>query len=412
MAGLVMNTTIRAATLLQIIPRLDTGGAEMATVEICQAMKQAGGRSFVFTEGGRMAPEVERAGGTIVKFPAGTKNPARIVANGYALAKFMRERGVDIIHARSRAPAWSALIAARLTGLAFVTTYHGAYSNRAPFKNLYNSVMARGDRVIANSRYTEKLVRSRHQTPPARISVVHRGVDLVLFNPEAVSPARIDDLRKQWGAQPTDRIILHAARLTDWKGQRHVIDAAAMLEQAGLAHDTLFVLAGDAQGREAYAASLRTAIREKGLERRVRLTGHCSDMAAAFATAHVAVVASTEPEAFGRASAEAQAAGCPVIVTRQGASPETLLAMEEAGRDKATGWIVPVADGAALGEAVGKALALDPSARTEMAERARRHVSEHFSSDRMKRATLGVYDALLRSALARSFDDAAARDRA
>lgn len=406
-----MEPTIRAATLLQIIPRLDTGGAEMATLEICQAIRQAGGRSFVFTEGGRMAREVEQAGGIVETFPAGTKNPARIVANGYALARFMRERGVDIIHARSRAPAWSALIAARLTGLAFVTTYHGAYSNKAPFKNLYNSVMARGDRVIANSRYTETLVRNRHQTPHERISVIHRGVDLVLFNPDAVSPERIDDLRKQWGAQPTDRIILHAARLTDWKGQRHVIDAAAMLEQAGLAHDVLFVLAGDAQGREAYAAALHKAIREKGLEHRVRLTGHCADMAAAFATAHVAVVASTEPEAFGRASAEAQAVGCPVIVTRQGASPETLLAMDEVGRDEATGWIVPVADGAALGEAVGKALAMGPAERAAMAERARNHVTERFSSDRMKRATLGVYDDLLRSALARSFDDAAARER-
>ncbi len=402
-----MKSTIRAATILQIIPRLDTGGAEMATLEICQAMTRAGGRSFVFTEGGRLADEVERAGGIVVPFPAATKNPVRIVVNGFALARFMRERGVDVIHARSRAPAWSALIAARLTGLTFVTTYHGAYGNRGPFKNMYNSVMARGDLVIANSRYTAGLVQSRHGTPRERIRAIHRGVDLAMFNPATVSSARVDALRKQWGAAPTDRIVLHAARLTDWKGQRHVIDAAAILDKAGAAHDVLFVFAGDAQGREAYAASLRKRIRELDLEDKVRLAGHCADMAAAFAAAHVAVIASTEPEAFGRTSAEAQAMGCPVIVTEQGASPETLVAAERDGGDNATGWIVPVADGQALADAVKKAFNLKPAARAEMADRARRHIIENFSSDRMKRATLGVYDELLRSALARSFDDAA-----
>ena len=323
-----MSRTIRAATILQIIPHLDTGGAEMATVEICDAVTRAGGRALVFTEGGRMAGDVEQAGGIIAPFSAATKNPARIAINGLKLARVIRERGVDLIHARSRAPAWSALIAARRTGLPFVTTYHGSYGEGAPFKRLYNSVMARGQIVIANSNYTAKLVRERHGTPENRIRVIPRGVDLQAFDPDAVSRARIQKLRRQWGVDARDKVVLHAARLTGWKGQRHVIDAAGALAREGLGEQVVFILAGDPQGRESYAASLEFQIRALGLDRQVRLVGHCADMPAAFAAAHVALVASTEPEAFGRASAEAQAMECPVIVTNQGASPETLLVDE------------------------------------------------------------------------------------
>ena len=399
-----MNSRIRAATILQIIPHLETGGAEMATLEICAAMARAGGRSFVLTEGGRMAADVERVGGEIVPFPAATKNPARILANARALTRFVRERGVDLIHARSRAPAWSALMAARRTGQAFVTTYHGAYGNRGPGKGLYNSVMARGDLVIANSRYTADLIRARHGTDENRIRIIHRGVDLVAFDPAVVGPDRIAAVRQQWGVAQNDRIVLHAARLTGWKGQRYVIDAAARLGADG--ESVVFILAGDAQGRDAYAAELEFQIRALGLEDRVRLTGHCADMPAAFAAAHVAVIASTEPEAFGRASAEAQAMGCPVIVTDQGASPETLLLAEKRGRDQSTGWVVPLADSGALAVALGEALTMSKTARRAMGARARAHVERHFSSLQMQRATLQVYDELLRSALARSFDDA------
>ncbi len=399
---------IHAATILQIIPRLDTGGAEQATLEICDAVTRAGGRALVATAGGRMSAAVEAAGGEIVPFAAGSKNPARMLMNARALAGLVRTRGVDLIHARSRAPAWSALIAARRTGVPLVTTYHGAYGEGAPLKRLYNSVMARGDLVIANSRYTAALIRARHGTAEDRIRVIPRGVDLARFDPDAVTADRVADLRRAWGMGAEDRIVLHAARLTGWKGQRYVIEAAARLAAAGEADSVVFVLAGDPQGRESYAASLDFQIRALGLVDRVRLVGHCPDMPAAFAAAHVAVVASTEPEAFGRASAEAQAMGSPVIVTEQGASPETLLTAARDGADSATGWIVPVADADALAGAVGQALALSEPAYAAMGKRARAHVSTHFSGRQMQRATLQVYDALLRSALAQAFDDATA----
>ena len=402
-----MNAVIHAATILQIIPRLETGGAELATVEITQAVVRAGGRVFVMSEGGRMASDVTRAGGVIVPFKAAAKNPLRIIDNARRMARFIRERGVDIVHARSRAPAWSALMAARATDTAFVTTYHGAYGNRGPLKGLYNSVMARGDLVIANSNYTARLVHERHATDKVRIRLIPRGVDLACFDPAAVSAQRVASLRKKWGAGEGKLIVLHPARLTSWKGQHDVVEAAAQLFRAqGAGRNTAFILAGDAQGREAYVSGLNRQIAQHGLEGKIRLVGHCGDMAAAYAAAHVTLVASTQPEAFGRTSIEAQAMGCPVIVTRQGASPETLLTTQRDGADAATGWIVPAGSPAALAKAIAEALILSQRERNAMAKRARAHIRVNFSAEQMQRQTLAVYDECLRSALVRAFDDA------
>lgn len=402
-----MNSPIHAATILQIIPRLDTGGAELATLEITEAVVRAGGRAFVLSEGGRLADDIKQAGGQLIPFSAATKNPLRIVANGFGLARFVRERGVDIIHARSRAPAWSGLIAARLTGVPFITTYHGAYGNRGPLKSLYNSVMARGQYVIANSQFTGSLVHERHGTPMDRIRVIYRGVDLPKFDSASVSRNRVSTLRKTWGVRADDKVVLQAARLTGWKGQQDVIEAAAQLFRSDAGKNAVFVLVGDSQGRDAYVAGLERQIAEHGLEGKVVLAGHCDDIAAAFAAAHVTVIASTEPEAFGRTSAEAQAMGCPLIVTRQGASPETLLTAARDGADQATGWIVPVSAPKALANAIAEALTLSARERREMATRARSHVSDLFSSESMKRQTLAVYDECLRSALVTAFDSAA-----
>jgi glycosyltransferase involved in cell wall biosynthesis len=401
-----MNSVIHAATVLQIIPRLDTGGAELATVEITEAVIRAGGRAFVLSEGGRMVEDVERAGGTHIEFRAGTKNPVHMITNAFRIARFIREIGVDVVHARSRAPAWSACLAARATGTTFVTTYHGAYGNSGLLKPIYNSVMARGDLVIANSDYTGALVHERHGIPLERIRIIHRGVDLEKFHPAAVSNKRIKLLREKWGVKDEMRVVLHAARLTGWKGQHDVIEAAAKLFAGDEDRRAAFILVGDAQGRDDYVAGLERQIAGHALENKVKIVGHCDDMAAAYAASQVTLIASTEPEAFGRTSAEAQAMGCPVIVTRQGASPETLLTARRDGADAATGWVVPVGAPAALANAIAEALSLSMRERGAMATRARVHVCEKFSSQKMKRQTLSVYDECLKSALATAFDDA------
>ena len=390
-------------TILQIIPRLDTGGAELSTIEIVGAVVRAGGRALVATEGGRLAGQVPEAGGELIPFPAGTKNPLAILANARALRTLMASERVDLIHARSRAPAWSALLAARRARIPFVTTYHGAYGERGPFKRLYNGVMARADRVIANSRYTSDLIRSRYGTDPARIRIIHRGTDLARFDPANISAERIDALRTAWGVAPDARIILQAARLTDWKGQRVLIMAAGLLKAQGRLGNAIVVLAGDDQGRTGYARELADLARRRGVADEIRFVGHVDDIAGAFAASDLAVVASTEPEAFGRAAAEAQAMGCPVIATNIGAPPETVLTADNAGPGRATGWLVPPGDEGALALALEVALDMNELDRGAMRERARAHIAGKFTLDAMRLATLGVYDELLGSSLSQSF---------
>jgi glycosyltransferase involved in cell wall biosynthesis len=390
-------------TILQIIPRLDTGGAELSTLEITAAVVAAGGRMLVATEGGRLAPEIGRLGGELVTMPAASKNPAVMLANARRLVGLVRGEEIALLHARSRAPAWSALVAARRTGRPFVTTYHGAYGSKGRLKTAYNSVMARGDIVIANSHFTARLIEERHGTAREKLVVIHRGVDLDRFDPAKVTPARLDRLRRDWRLDPAGKVVLQAARITGWKGQSVLIDAAARLHREGRLGSAVVVLAGDAQGRDGYADRLRAQIAGHGLGDRVRLVGHCDDIAAAFLLAHVTVVASTEAEAFGRAATEAMAMGCPVIATDLGAPPETVLAAPATTPDRITGWLVPPGDAAALAERLFEALCLPDSAREAIGTRARAHVTAHFSVRNMQAATLAVYDGLVGSSLRAAF---------
>lgn len=394
-------------TILQIIPLLETGGAERTTVEMADAVVRAGGRALVASGGGRLVAEVRAAGGEIVDFPAASKNPLTMRRNVHRLAELAFREGVDLLHARSRAPAWSALGAARRCGLPFVTTYHGAYSEKSWIKKRYNSVMAAGDVVIANSHFTAGLVRSRYETPEAKIRVIHRGVSPVVFAPEAVTPERIAALRAAWRLAPEDRVILHPARLTRWKGQLDLLAAVARLgSQSGTKiGNAVVVFAGDAQGRYDYLQEIERRAADLGLSDRVRLAGHCADMPAAYASAYVTVVASTEPEAFGRAAVEAQVMGCPVISTDIGAPPETVLAPPRVSVAYATGWLVPPADADAMARALTEAMSLSVSQRAALGARARAHVIGSFTVAKMQRETLAVYDELLGTNLARQFAD-------
>ncbi len=386
---------LAGVTVLQIIPALEAGGAERTTVDVAAALAEAGARPLVATEGGRLVGELQAKGGIWVPFPANTKNPLAMALNVERLAKLCRREGVQILHARSRAPAWVALGAARRQKIPFVTTYHGSYSGRTGVKVLYNSVMARGDAVIANSHYTADLIRRAHPEQAGnRITVIHRGTDLSAFTPSAVAPARVESLRRAWGVAPHERVVLLAARLTAWKGQRVLIEAAAHLRDFGLT-DFAVVLAGDPQGRTAYERELDALIQARDLTGLVRRVGHCSDMPAAFRAACVVAVPSVEPEAFGRSAVEAQALGIPVVVSDLGAVPETVLAPPDAEPAQRTGWRVPPGDAEALAQALKEALSLGASARDALARRAQGHVEANFSLDRMIEGTLAVYADLL-----------------
>jgi glycosyltransferase involved in cell wall biosynthesis len=384
------RVSLAGRTVLQIIPRLDAGGAERTTIDVAAALVAAGARALVASEGGRLVSELQAVGGLLSPFPAATKNPLAMALNVRRLARLIREEGVDIVHARSRAPAWVALAAMRLERRPFVTTFHGAYSGRSTLKLSYNSVMARGDAVIANSQYTAEMIARLYPFARDKITVIPRGADFSKFTPDAVDPSRVARLRRTWSAEPQERIVLLAARLTGWKGQKVLVEAAKRLKDGGMT-GVRYILAGDAQGRGAYVKELDALIEKAGLKAVVARVGHCEDMPAAFLAASVVAVPSTQPEAFGRSAVEAQAMGAPVVVSDLGAVPETVLAPPQAPAEDRTGWRVPPGDASALAGALAHALSLGASAREALARRGRAHVERHFSLEQMTRATLAVY---------------------
>lgn len=384
--------TARPMTILQVVPQLETGGAERTTLDVAAALIADGDRALVVSEGGRMLPELEAMGAEHFKMPVASKAIFTMRRNASRLADLMEREGVDIIHARSRAPAWSALWAASWTYRPLVTTYHGAYNEASKLKNRYNSVMARGDVVIANSHFTAELVARRHPFARDRIVTIHRGVDLSAF--DRASPERAEWLRQQWGIDRRDKVILNIARLTPWKGQMVLVEALADLAQR-FGTGWTCVFAGDDQGRSDYRYALESRIRELGLERRVKLVGHVDDIPAALANATVAVQPSIEPEAFGRAAVEAQAAGVPVIVADLGAVRETVLAPPEVGGDMRTGWRVPPGESGPLADALFEAMLTAGETRALIGARGRAHAFTHFSLVAMTQKTLAVYEDLL-----------------
>ena len=389
-----LAASLAGRTILQIIPRLDAGGAERTTIDIAAALVHAGARALVASEGGRLVADLQASGGIFVPFPARTKNPFRMLSNVGRLARLIERERVDLVHARSRAPAWVALAASGRTGRPFVTTYHGDYSSGSPAKRIYNSVMARGDRVIANSHYTSGRILDAYPQAGPRVVVIARGTDLRKFSRNAVDAARVAKVRAQWGVTSDERVVLLPGRLTDWKGQKILIDAAKILRDRGVT-GVKYVLAGDPQGRKGYANALEARIKAHDLADCVVLVGHCSDMPAAIVASSAVTSPSTEPEAFGRVAVEAQAMGAPVVVSDLGGARETVVSPPECAASERTGWRVPPGDAGALADSIAEALAMGASARASLAKRARTYVEEHFTLDGMARATLETYADLL-----------------
>lgn len=379
--------------ILQIIPDMHTGGAEKTTLDIGAALVAQGWTSHVSSAGGRMVDALCAAGSHHTTLPLNSKNPLTIWRNAKRLETLIKAKNIDLIHARSRAPAWSALLAAKRTGIPFVTTYHGAYNEGTKIKAFYNSVMARADTVIANSHWTADLIRSRNPWAHEKITVIHRGTNFDEFDKNTISTDRTNQLREAWGVSETQTVILHLARITGWKGQNILIDAAAQV--VGDFPNLKFVLAGDAQGRENYLSQLKQQITDHGLEKNVCLPGHCSDAAAAMALADIVVVASTEAEAFGRAAVEASALEKALVVTRIGAVGETVLATPDVEDGKHTGWKVPPGDSDALAAALVTVLNMDQAQRHEVGLRARHYSMESFSLKQMCEKTIAVYQKLL-----------------
>lgn len=384
--GKVSRLAKSGLTVLQVIPELAAGGAERTTLEIVEALKATGGRAIVVSEGGRMEDELKALGGELVRLPVKSKSPLTIRRNANAIAELIRQENIDIVHARSRAPAWSALWAARRTNTPFVTTYHGSYGGKSAPKKLYNSVMARGDIVIANSDFIADHVRNTHKIDNDRLVTIHRGVDTEAFAPDRVDPQKVAALRHSL-AGDADYLLLLPGRLTDWKGQMVLIDA---LEGVMKTRSVSLIaqLVGDAQGRDAYVSALKTRIHEAGLDEFVMISGHYSDMPTLLAASDLVLAPSTRPEAFGRIAIEAGAMGKPVIVSDHGGQRETVLPGQ-------TGWLVEPGNAAALQSAIEGFLALSDETRQSMGAEARKYVLSRFTKSALQEATLNVYSRLL-----------------
>ena len=394
-----MSLPIPPFTILQVTPELETGGAEQTTLDMARAIVQAGGRALVASRGGRMEQRLAEYGGELIRLPMQSKTPAVILANAQKLAAIVRQERVSLIHARSRAPAFSAFLAARWTGAPYLATYHGVYEAKGPLKRWYNAIMTRGPVTIANSAYTRDRVIAEHGLAPERVIAIDRGVDLDRFDADRVAPARVEALRAAWGldsggldlggleaTNPRTSFLL-AGRLTRWKGQGLLIEAAARIKASG-ARAPLILLVGDDQDRAGYRAELDAAIAAAGLKDDVRITGHCDDMPAAYLAADFACAPSLKPEPFGRTAVEPQVLGRPVLAADHGAARETV-------EDGVTGWLVAPGDAAAWADAITRAAALSPQARQAMGQAASERARRLYSVGAMCAATLGVYARLI-----------------
>ncbi len=376
-------------TLLQVVPELETGGAEQTTLDVAQAVVRAGGKALVATKGGRMIARLEADGGKPVLMPVHSKNPLVMLGNAARLADMIRKEKVSLVHARSRAPAFSALWAAHATHTPFVATYHGVYKAKSGLKRWYNAVMTRGDLVIANSDYTRDHVLAEHEIDPDKIVSIPRGVDFSRFDPALVAPERIAALREAWGLKADDprTVFLLGGRLTRIKGHLSIIYAAAKLKAKGR-DDFLILFAGDDQGRTDYRQEVEGAISAAGLSDAIKAVGHCDDMPAAYLLADIAMLPTLVPESFGRAAVEPQAMGRPVLASNHGGVTETVLPGK-------TGWLVKVGDADAWAQAMAKAIDVGPDKRAAMGAQAAKRARQLYSNDAMCAATLAAYERVL-----------------
>lgn len=368
--------------IMQVLPALHSGGVERGTVDIAKALVASGMGAWVVSSGGPMVAELEACGAQHITLPVQSKNPLQWRHNAANLVKLVKKHNIHLLHVRSRAPAAAAGWAAQRASIPWVTTFHGTYS-LGPWglKKIYNSMMLEGNKVIAGSQFIADHLQQHYHTAQEHICLIPRGVDMDYFDPTTVKAQRKKALHSAWQLQSNTPLILLPGRITHWKGQKVLLQALASLP-ASLQWQC--ILLGSSKGREGYAAEVNQLITALKLTDRVSLQPPCSDMPAAYALADAVVSASTDPEAFGRVSAEASAMQRPVIASAHGGSLETVL-------DGQSGWLTAPSDTAALAHALKQALSQTPKEKQAMGECGRKHIQTHFNLQHMQAQTLALY---------------------
>lgn len=373
----------RPPRILQLLPALGDGGVERGTVEMAAYLAEKGIENWAACDGGPLLAPLEATGTHHIDLKVGRKSPFAIRANAVRLARLIDKYEIDIVHARSRAPAWVGWLATARAKRRprFMTTFHGVYSHGNRFKRAYAGVMLKGPLVVANSAFIRDHIISVYGYPAERIILAPRGVDAAVFDPGRLSSADIALARAELGADDRAPLIVIVGRITDWKGHRYLIESLAFAE------NKRFRLAIVGSGSASVIGELETLVAELDLGDRVTIAGSRRDIPAVMAAADIAVSASIRPEAFGRVAIEAEVMGTPVIATNHGGSLETVI-------DGKTGYLVPPANPKALADAIDAALS-DPEGLKEMGRAARAHVLANFTVETMLEKEFSAYERLM-----------------
>ncbi len=357
--------------ILQVTAALDQGGVERGTVEMAAFIVSQGAQSFVASQGGRLVNDLETGGTKHFLLPLASRNPLTIIYSAWQLRKIICREKIDLLHARSRAPAWATFFAGKLTGVKMVTTFHGTHRIQNRVKKWYNSVMVRGVRVIAISMFIKNHILQNYITDEAVIDVAPRGFDPAVFDLDLISDKQQQALKQQLGLTARTAVISLPGRLTRWKGQILFLEALAQLQEL----EWQALLIGGGGKKAAYVNELKLVVEKLGIEDRVIFVGDQKDIVPYYAISDLVVSASTEPEAFGRVAVEAQAMAKPIIASAHGGSLETV-------KDGETGWLFANGDSADLADKLRISLSENVDL-IEIGEAGRQWVAENYTIDKM-----------------------------
>ena len=377
--------------VLQVIPKLGYGGAETGCYDIAHYLPENNCESFIVTSGGELLKFVDKKKVKVIKLPVNSKNPLLIFFNSLALIWIILYNNISIVHARSRAPAWSCYLATILTGRKFVTTFHGTYNFESKLKKFYNSVMVKSDLIIAGSNFIFSHIKenySKYFDVNKRLRVIFRGINVDYFDPTTKIESDEKKLLKQWEIEKDKKIILLPGRLTSWKGQELFIEAINLVN-IELGYEAFYgIILGSDQGRDLYKKKLIRLTEQYRMMNQIKFIDSCKDMALAYKVSDIVVSASIEPEAFGRVAVEAQSMEKPIIASNIGGSNETII-------DDKTGFLFESGNSKALSQKILKVLSLDETSLKTIGIEGRKNIIQKFNVEKMCFSTYSEYKRIL-----------------
>ena len=383
-----MSSTLK---VLQVIPKLGYGGAETGCYDIAHYLPENNCESFIVTSGGELLKFIDKKKVKVIRLPVHSKNPILILLNSIALIGIILFNNISIVHARSRAPAWSCLLATKITGRKFVTTFHGTYNFSGKIKKFYNSIMVRSNLIIAGSNFIFSHIKenySKYLDEKQKLLVIFRGINVDYFDSTTKLESDEKKLLKKWEIEKDKKIILLPGRLTAWKGQEVFIEAINLVNiELGYEAFNVVILGSD-QGRDLYKKKLIRLTEQYRMTKQVKFIDHCKDMALAYKISDIVVSASIEPEAFGRVAVEAQSMEKPIIASNIGGSNETVV-------DEKTGFLFDSNNSKSLSEKIIKILSMDKTSLKSIGTEARKNIIQKFNVEKMCFSTYSEYKRII-----------------